>query len=438
MRSLRSLARALALTPALVAVACGGDDTTGPVDAPAAVTYYQDLKPIIDAKCLGCHGDGGIGPFSLDTVDKVTDMAGIVVSKVADRTMPPWPPNADCNQYFGDRSLSAEQIALFAAWADGGYQAGDPARPGPPLVVEELQLTRIDRTLRMDAPYTPQTTAAQPDEYRCFVIPWPEAATRYVTGFRAVPGNPKVVHHVIAFYAQPDQVATYQQLDDAEPGAGYTCFGGTGGPSQAWLGAWAPGSLGSDMPPGTGLEVKPGSAVILQVHYNVLAAGPEPDQTALEFKLDPTVTKVAKIQPWANPNWLGTQAMHIPANQADVTHSFEFDATLATGGPFLIYSAGLHMHTLGTQIRASATTAAGVEQCLLQIDHWNFHWQGSYGLRQPLVFNRGDKLKVECHWDNTIANQPVVGGQPRTPTDVYWGEGTTDEMCLGVFYVTPL
>ena len=130
--------------------------------------------------------------------------------------------------------------------------------------------------------------------------------------------------------------------------------------------------------------------------------------------------------------------MHIPPNQVDVTHAFEFDATLATGGPFQIYSAGLHMHTLGTRIKASAITSAGVEQCLAQIDDWNFHWQGSYGLRAPVTFNRGDKLRVECHWDNTVGNQPVVGGQPRTPADVYWGEGTTDEMCLGVFYVAPL
>ena len=96
------------------------------------------------------------------------------------------------------------------------------------------------------------------------------------------------------------------------------------------------------------------------------------------------------------------------------------------------------MHQLGTRIKATATTAAGVEQCLAQIDDWNFHWQGTYALRAPLTCNRGDKLKVECHWDNTVANQPIVGGTPRTPTDVYWGEGTGDEMCLGVFYIAPL
>jgi hypothetical protein len=118
-------------------------------------------------------------------------------------------------------------------------------------------------------------------------------------------------------------------------------------------------------------------------------------------------------------------------------HAFEFDATAVTGGAFDVYSAGLHMHTLGTRATASIVRAGGARECLLQIDDWNFHWQGNYGLRQPVRFNPGDKLRVECHFDNSPTNQPLVGGQPRVPADVYWGEGTGDEMCLGIFYLAP-
>ena len=32
--------------------------------------------------------------------------------------------------------------------------------------------------------------------------------------------------------------------------------------------------------------------------------------------------------------------------------------------------------------------------------------------------------------------QPTIDGQQQMPKDVYWGEGTTDEMCLGGFYMT--
>ena len=102
---------------------------------------------------------------------------------------------------------------------------------------------------------------------------WPATTDKYITGFRANAGNAPIVHHVIAFLAAPADVAAYQQLDDADPAPGYVCFGGPGGPNGGagahWLGAWAPGSLGSDFPAGTGLKVPAGSKVILQVHYNL-------------------------------------------------------------------------------------------------------------------------------------------------------------------------
>jgi hypothetical protein len=445
--------RVLSISLAMIAAtaACGGGDDDGPGDGgtddgdddgTAAVTYYKDVKPLVDAKCTGCHAPDGIAPFSLLTLADVDGRAELMLDAIEADIMPPWPPNGDCNEYKADRSLSAEQKALFRAWIDGGRVAGDAANPGAPLDVERVQLSRVDAELSMTAAYTPQTNAQKSDDYRCFVIPWEETETRFVTGFRAVPGNPRVVHHVIAFRARPGQVAAFQQLDASEPGDGYTCFGGAGGPGggrdDTWLGSWAPGTLGSDTPAGTGMRVEPGSAVILQVHYNVLEAGAEPDRTKVQFKLDETVAKEAVIQPWANPNWLSGRSMLIPAGNADVAHAFEYDASQVLGGGFTLHAAGLHMHQLGVRATATIVRAGGARECVLQIDDWNFHWQGSYALRQSVEFQPGDQLRVECHFDNSPENQPIVNGTRRVPQDVTWGEGTTDEMCLGIFYTTPL
>jgi len=355
---------------------------------------------------------------------------------VVDKVMPPWPADPACGEYMGDRSLTDDQINTIAQWVDDGAQKGDPKDEGPALdqgpVVE---LSRVDSTLSMPAEYTPQQ---QPDDYRCFVLDWPQTETTYVTGFRANPGNPKVVHHVIAFLAAPGNDANKaMQLDAAEPGEGYTCFGGSGVGQSPWIGAWAPGNRGEDFPKDTGIKIEPGSKIVLQVHYNTLTAGAEPDKTTIDFKIDKTVAKEAKIQPWANPQWLFGDTMKIPANQADVMHSWEFDPTqFVTGGqPFTIYSASLHMHTLGTRAKFTIKRADG-EECMLGIPRWDFHWQGSYRFMEPKRFNPGDKLYLECHWDNTPPNQPIVDGKPQVPKDVYWGEGTTDEMCLGGFYYT--
>ena len=94
------------------------------------------------------------------------------------------------------------------------------------------------------------------------------------------------------------------------------------------------------------------------------------------------------------------------------------------------------MHLRGSHATLSLQPAASDPICLLRIPHWDFHWQGSYAFTDPKTVNPGDSFSIECHWDNSAQNQPVVGGQQLAPADLNWGEGSTDEMCLGFVYAT--
>ncbi|WP_428269429.1 monooxygenase [Haliangium sp.] len=421
-------------------VACGGGEG-GP--APGALTYFQDVKPIIDAKCTGCHFEGGIAPMALTGYDDVSANVGFIKVAVETGEMPPWHAADDCNQYFAARALDEAQKATLLDWIDEGAAEGDPANEAPPIEVEVTTLSRVDTTLTMPVGYVPISEPDKLDDYRCFIVPWPETETKYVTGFRARPGNDAVAHHVIAFLAPPDQTDLYMGLDAAEDGPGWTCFGGTGGPPLQWVGAWVPGNQGSDLSEGLGIEVEPGSLIILQMHYNtanVLGQEIEPDRTRLDFRLEDQVAKPARILPWTNRDWFtGAEPMSIPAGEPDVMHSFSGDPTdfPFTGASRLsIHNVGLHMHLLGTSGRLSIERADGSSSCLLQIDDWDFDWQADYVLRQPITFDRGDALRLECHWDNSADNQPFVGGAQQAPSDVGWGDGSSDEMCLGILLVT--
>lgn len=429
-----SIALSLPLSMVLAGCSSQGGDTQGSGGAGSAgLTYYRDVKPLIDVKCAGCHTEGGIAPFPLTTYEEVSAQRAAVQSAVTAGTMPPWPPNDSCADYANDRSLSKDQIDTLTAWVAAGAPAGDPSSQPAPVADTRAQLSRVDLTLKMPEPYTP---ALSPDDYRCFLVDWPNADTTYVTGLGVEPGSPSIVHHVIAFLARPGDVSSFQALDDADPGPGWTCFGGPGASNGGfgWIGAWAPGAQGSDFPAGTGIEIPPGSKVVIQVHYNTLTTAPVPDQTSVLLKTDATVEKKAAIIPFTNPSWITKKTMDIPAHAVDATHSFSVDPSpylgLFTNGalqanqPFTIHSAGLHMHTRGTRALSRITRAGGGDECMIQIDDWNFHWQGSYDLAQPRTFNPGDQLYLECHWDNQDA------------MDLNWGEGTTDEMCLGIFYAT--
>ena len=418
--------------------ACGGDAADPDPVAPVATgpTYHEHIKPILDARCGSCHQDGELAPFSVARYDDLLPWGGAIRRAVLDRTMPPWLADGDCNQYLGDRSLSDAQIQAISAWVDAGMPAGDPARQGAPIDIgPQPSLSRTDLTLPLPVEYTPQVG---PDEYRCFPIPWPADEVTYVTGLSARPGEPRVVHHVIAYVADPAQVAQVDALDAADPGPGYPCYGGPSFDSPRWLGAWVPGSLGADSPPGTGLRVEPGSRVVVQMHYNLLAAGPLPDRTELDIKLDPAVERDARVQPFTNPAWVDSDQMMIPAYQDDVPHEFSADISFLAGGAYQIHDIALHMHALGRVAQLSIERADGTSTCLLDIPRWDFHWQGSYRLAQPVPVSPGDKLKIACRFDNSPENQPLVDGQQKLPEDVTWGEGTGDEMCLGTVYMNPL
>jgi hypothetical protein len=405
----------------------------GGVAAPG-LTYHQDVRPLLNDACVRCHQQGGIGPFPLDTYAEVSKRAAAIRVAVENRTMPPWQAGPGCSDYVDDFSLTDQEVKLLTDWVDEGAQEGTPlsgVAVDPPV---PRGLPRVDRVMTMPVAYTPTKS---PDDYRCFVLDWPETTDKFVTGFRAVPGDARVVHHVIAFLATPNRAAQYTALDDKEAGPGYTCYGGPGGSGvPGWLGAWAPGAEGGEFVPDTGIKIAPGSKIILQLHYNTSSQAPVADKTSIELMMADSVQKEAVIIPWANPQWLNSQTMTIPAGMSDVKHEFAIDPTPFMGNmtnnvipkdtPFTVHSASLHMHTRGTRSRTviqrfDSTTP----ECLLDIPRWDFHWQATFGFTAPKTLRPGDRLSFECHWDNSAGT-----------TALNWGEGTNDEMCLGVYYVT--
>ena len=412
--------------------------TSGGVEA--EVTYHEHLRPLVERHCVGCHQPGNIGPFPMTSYQEVYDLREAIVLSVEAGTMPPWQAGPGCRDYEDDTSLSPEEIALVRAWIDEGAAEGSPDDYVPPDVPPPPGMSRVDLTLELPEPYEPVLT---PDDYRCFLLDWPYEETRYISGFSAVPDQVHMVHHMIAFSIEPDQVEEFEALDDAEPGVGYTCFGGPGGeidpldPSTIgnWLGSWAPGSANDDFPEGTGIAVEPGSRVVLQVHYNTAVDDLQPDQSAVQFKVDEQVEHPAVMLLMANPSWL-MGGMVIPAGEPEAVHTWEIDPTpfmnfisgvLPDNEPFRIHAVAQHMHTLGTAGRLSIGRPDGSETCLLELPRWDFNWQTSYRFTESVIFEPGDSLRLSCQWNNEAGEQ-----------DVNWGDGTGDEMCLGVFYATAL
>jgi len=412
-----------------IVAACGALTVLGCQESPApppetTKTYYGDVKQLVDERCVNCHQPGGIAPFSLVTFAELQANLGAVRSAVDRGTMPPWPAADDCNDYKNDRSLSDEEADVIVGWIDGGAPEGDRSDEAAVDKAEE-GLNRVDLSLSMPVDYTP---TLEPDDYRCFLLDWPEDQTKFVTGFQVNPGNAASVHHVIAYLVPPNQVERYEALDKEDAEAGYTCFGGPGGGidmDTRFVGSWAPGAVGGDLPAGTGIRVEPGSKISLQVHYNTLNTGPVPDRTSIDLKLDDAVEHEGTWQFFTDLQWVIGGGMELPAMTKGIEHSYDMDPTavVSNGKPFNIHAVGLHMHTLGTGGKLSVENIDGeTEECMVSIPEWDFHWQLTYELDEVYEFKPGNYLHIECEWDNPTAET------------VRWGEGTGDEMCLGLIY----
>lgn len=426
-RLLRALVPAGAAALAAVALASCASDPSSP---PGAVEYHAQVRPILEAKCVTCHHEGGPTPFSMeyDAADWESGAPAWAQSAVAaaeDGRMPPWLPAQGCRDLAYERTLTDDEKATLAAWRDGGFAAGDPSSFEGPLAVDAppaLGDPTIE-TAPEDA-YVANTESS--DDYRCFILPVEFAEETYLAASTVVPGDAEIVHHALLYLIPPSGLAAVEGLDAGDPGPGYTCFGGPGGGALSTVGAWVPGTTGSQNPEGSANIVPAGSRIVLQIHYNTLAldgAEPPPERSTVRLW---TMKEKPAYRIEALP--MAHLGMKIPAGEeASVQErAFEMpaDGTIVALAP--------HMHLLGDRLQASIEPAGGDTACLIDIPRWDFHWQQNYALPEStrVEAKKGDRIKVRCTYDNSAANQPVVNGTKKAPEDVTWGEGTLDEMCL--------
>ncbi len=434
-------------------VSCGSANnglSNNDVQAGETVTYAHDIKPLVDAYCVRCHGAGGVGPFELTTYEQVSAVGELVASTVQSRLMPPFLAAPAARPLRFDTSLSDAQIALFEKWVADGKLAGDDTAPAPAVELDVRQLSKTDLMITMPTAYTPTIV---PDEYRCFVLDWPLEDLRFITGVNVRPGNLAVAHHAVPYLIDPDYVHLVDGADGLDGKPGYPCFGGATPPDTdsfptKIITGWAPGENGQDFPAGTGVRVKPGSRIVLQMHYSILDQGAQPDTTSVEFSIADEVAKNAGNLPWLNLQWVSEpDSMLIPAGAQNVIHEYVADPTLSpllgefvpgldASEGIVLHSILPHLHKLGTAIWFEIDRVDGSTERIVEIGRWDFDWQGYYEFADPITMLPGDQLRIHCEWDNSANNQPITMGNRRTPTDVRWGEGTYDEMCAASIYVS--
>lgn len=392
-------------------------DALAPEEPPVvAPTWFRDVAPILAHRCAGCHDEGGVAPFKLTSYDDASTRSQQIATATTARVMPPWPADASgaCNTFVDARWLDAAEIATLARWDADGAPLGDPA---------DAQATVI----AVPPPFTPAVELASdegyvvrpgPDEYRCFVIDPGLAADRYITALAMRLDRADVVHHMQLYAADGRRgEESIAERDAADPDPGYSCDDEGVGLGLRYVGVWAGGDTVRRWPDDTGILIKGGHRLVVQLHYHNHGSEPVLDRSGVALELAETIAHVGRIS--------STQvaSFDLPPGQSAVTITTE--AALPVTGSELIRGARLHMHGLGTSARIELVHG-GETSCVLDIPRWNVGWQLFYRFAEPLAVEAGDLLRVRCTYDTQAQSTPVS-----------WGTGTEDEMCIGYTFVTP-
>jgi peroxiredoxin len=410
-----------------------------------AVTYYRDVLPVLQNNCQSCHRPGEVAPFSLMSYKQAVHWSADIKEYTQNRTMPPW-KLADGMPFHNERRMSDKDIKTLAAWVDGGCAEGHVKDAPPPAKFPEgWQLGPPDLVLTVEDDMILGPTGR--DLFRCFVLPTNLDEDVHVNAIEVRPSNPRIVHHALLFIdtkgrgrklQEQWQVSEAKQAKPTTPpeghdvegtvvdhGPGYTKAMGIGFLPDNGLSGWAPGHTTRYLPDGVGYHLPKKSDIVMQIHYH-RNGRTERDRTQVGLYF---AKKECKYPLQANVIAGGSGSgpfrtfFSIPAGDA----SFKVDGDMWATRDFTMIWVMPHMHMIGKEISVTLTPPDGPEKKVLAIKQWDYDWQETYFLKEPLAVKAGTKLHVDAVYDNSDKNQRNPFNPPRRIT---FGEQTFNEMCF--------
>lgn len=393
----------------------------------SAPTFYKNVLPILQQHCQACHRAGEIAPMPLVTYAQTRRFAAQIKHNVTRRIMPPWFADPCCGHFSNDPSLTAQEIAALAAWADAGAPAGNP-RDAPPARqwAAGWMIPQPDDVITMPTPVS--LPAAGDVEYTYEIVPTHFTKDEWVQLSEIRPSSRANVHHAVV-YVRPPNSKWLAHAPIAVPFTASTLTNPQDRRDAKWTDAdillvYAPGSSPDNWPAGMAKLIPAGSYLVFQMHY-ITKGRAATDQTSigLIFAKQPPAQRVLTLQ-------LTNDWFIIPPGDPD--YRAEVHGTIPND--CLLLSFFPHMHLRGKKFEYNIVhpngTPGGAAETLLRVSY-NFYWQLSYRLAQPLFLKAGTELQAVAWFDNS-KNNPH---NPDPTVAVRWGDQTYNEMMVGFFDV---
>ncbi len=363
--------------------------------------------------------------------------AKAIRASVVTHKMPPWFADPRYGHFSNDTRLNDREIETVKAWVDGGAAQGDPKDlPEPPKFAEGWRLGKPDVVIDIGQDFQVPTGK---DLNMNFVVPTPFTEGRWVRAAQILPGNRKLVHHVHVVLIEQNaklpganqpahdgfsvRKGTSTRVRDDAPVVNDTCAANASPPS---LSGFEEGSLAALLPGNppdvfdvfgdgsTAKYIPAGAKLRFEIHYAKVADS-ETDRTSIGlYLLDKAPERPLHRVDLRNRFFL------IPAGAGNHAvrrcYDVEQDKLLVAITP--------HMHYRGKDATYELVHADGRREILLAVPHYDFNWQLQYRFEKPVLMEKGSRLEITFHYDNS-ANNPA---NPNPLEAIRWGDRTEDEM----------
>jgi mono/diheme cytochrome c family protein len=354
------------------------------------VSYANDVAPILKTQCVTCHTEGGLGPFAMSRYKKVKGWSEMIAEVILTKQMPPWDADPAIGKFTNDCGINPEDARTLVSWIKAGSPRGEGDDPleGYQPELPEWNLGEPQKIITLPE----QKIAAEGVfKYRYVHIDNPFDQDVWLTATEVNPGNTRVLHHVIV---------TAQDPNDKK--------------REAWITGYAPGTQGSVYPNGSAVKLRKGWKLEFQLHYT--ASGKEETDVTrlgLHFVTEPT-EKIFKTA------ILMKHDFQIPPGAAE--HAEE--KVLNIGKDSTLYAINPHMHFRGKRMSFEAQFPDGSKVPLLSVPNYDFNWQRTYFLTEPVKLPAGTRILVRNAWDNSALNPH----NPDPKKEVRWGDQSFEEM----------
>jgi mono/diheme cytochrome c family protein len=385
-------------SPAVAEVAVKGTPIAFPDRAKAAsfakISYAKEVAPILSAKCVVCHTDGGMGPFAMNSYEVVKGFSPMIREVLRTKRMPPFHADPHYGAWKNDMSLSAAQVKTIVNWVEAGAPRGageDPLKAARPQLAD-WPMGKPDVIVKVPAFDVPASGLV---DYQDRSIPTNLTEGKWLRA-TAWKGASPTVHHALAGWI-PEVRAD---------GRGFSW--------NTSMGGYGPGGEANLSPPSTGTYLPPGGSFAFQMHYTTTGK-PVRDETEVGlyfYKEEPKyILRQASVTDFS---------IELPAGAS----RHKERAYLEFPHDALLFGTQPHCHSRCYSTKLTLRYPDGKQKVLLNQPRYEFGWQREYLFKELLPVPAGSVLIAEYVYDNSAAN--VANPDPKH--DVVFGEQTSEEM----------